>query len=182
MEDLVNISASTISNEIPRSLRFNDDYPFGVVAYSAMIFLSAVGNIAVLVALVRNRHRMSGIDVFVLHLAVADLLVAFITMPVEIAWSISVAWKAGDIGCRIVMFIRIFGFYLSSFILIAISLDRLIVIKYPLRFTATGTRRWLMVFICWLLSAIASIPQVGQHSRNLNFSLVVVRFVLTLPI
>lgn len=45
-------------------------------------------------------------------------------MPLEIGWSITVSWEAGDAMCRIMAFFRIFGLYLSSFVIVCISIDR----------------------------------------------------------
>lgn len=51
--------------------------------------------------------------------------VTFLTMPLEIGWASTVSWEAGDAMCRIMAFFRTFGLYLSSFVLICISVDRL---------------------------------------------------------
>lgn len=45
-------------------------------------------------------------------------------MPLEIGWSATVSWRAGDEMCRIMAFFRVFGLFLSSFILVCISIDR----------------------------------------------------------
>jgi gonadotropin-releasing hormone receptor len=45
-------------------------------------------------------------------------------MPLEIAWNTTVSWRAGDAVCRIMSFFRTFGLYLSSFVIVSISLDR----------------------------------------------------------
>lgn len=75
--------------------------------------------------LLKRRHkRPSRIDTMLTHLAIADLLVTFLMMPMEIGWAITVSWKAGDLMCRIMSFLRTFGLYLSSFVLVCISLDR----------------------------------------------------------
>lgn len=50
--------------------------------------------------------------------------VTFLMMPLEIGWAITVSWKAGDAMCRIMAFFRVFGLYLSSFVLVCISMDR----------------------------------------------------------
>jgi gonadotropin-releasing hormone receptor len=50
--------------------------------------------------------------------------VTFLMMPLEIGWNATVSWKAGDAVCRIMSFFRAFGLYLSSFVIVCISLDR----------------------------------------------------------
>lgn len=51
-------------------------------------------------------------------------------MPLEIGWAFTVSWKAGDAMCRIMAFFRTFGLYLSSFVLVCISIDRYVYNKY----------------------------------------------------
>lgn len=60
-------------------------------------------------------------------------------MPLEIGWAITVSWKAGDLMCRIMAFFRVFGLYLSSFILVCISMDRSVkfITAIPLLFFCT---------------------------------------------
>lgn len=72
----------------------------------------------------RRLRRPSRIDAMLTHLAIADLWVTFMIMPLEVGWSITVSWKAGDLMCRIMSFARVFGLYLSSFVLVCISVDR----------------------------------------------------------
>ena len=109
--------------EIPRALTFNDDSLMSVVAYSLLFVLAATGNLTVFVTLCRHR-RKSRVNWFIMHLAIADMIVTFVMMPLEVAWHLTVSWRAGDIACRLLMVCRVFGFYLSSFILIVICLDR----------------------------------------------------------
>ena len=166
MTTVQNSTGSLRPSEIPREIRFNDDSLFSVVAYSILFLIAALGNTTVFVTLFRNRHRKSRVNLFIMHLAVADLLVTFIMMPTEIGWHVTVAWKAGGFGCRFFMFFRTFGFYLSSFILIAISLDRLIAIKHPMSLSDAGRRGRIMLLLAWLLSAVASIPQVSKRAAG----------------
>lgn len=87
--------------------------------------ISVIGNFTVLKLLIERRIKNpSRIDAMLMHLALADLLVTFLMMPLEIGWAYTVAWVAGDVMCRLMAFFRTFGLYLSSFILICISVDR----------------------------------------------------------
>ena len=52
--------------------------------------------------------------------------------------NLSVRWLAGDFLCRFFGFFRIFGLFLSSNILICISLDRFYAIVWPLEANAKG--------------------------------------------
>lgn len=147
--------------KIPREMAFNADNLVSVITYCVLFVIAAAANLTVFVILVRNRRRKSRVNLIIMHLALADLLVTFIMLPMEIAWHITVAWTAGDAACRILMFFRTFGFYLSSFILITISLDRYFAIMHPLSLSDADRRAKIMIGFAWAMSIIASAPQVG---------------------
>ena len=119
---------------LPGEMTFDSDNLVSVIAYSVLFAISAVGNLTVFITLFRNRrrHQKSRVNLFIMHLCLADLIVTFIMLPMETAWHVTVGWLAGDAACRILMFFRTFGFYLSSFILVTISLDRYFAILKPL--------------------------------------------------
>ena len=50
--------------------------------------------------------------------------VILIAIPLEIAWTSTVSWWADWLTCKIMVFLRIFGYFLSGNILMAISVDR----------------------------------------------------------
>ena len=162
-----NISHGNTSGEteppVPREMLFNDDSMVSIVAYAILFIVAAVGNLTVFITLFRHRHRKSRVNMFIMNLCIADLIVTFVMLPLEIGWHITVAWKAGDVGCRILMFFRVFGFYLSSFILIGISLDRYFAVAHPLSLHDASRRGKIMLVLAWLLSTIASVPQVKQY-------------------
>ncbi|KAJ3640370.1 hypothetical protein Zmor_003672 [Zophobas morio] len=81
-------------------------------------------------------------------------------MPLEIGWASTVAWHAGDVMCRIMMFFRIFGLYLSSFILVCISVDRFYAVLKPLYLRALDRRDKAMLAGAWIGATLCSLPQM----------------------
>ncbi|KAK6179458.1 hypothetical protein SNE40_011814 [Patella caerulea] len=142
-------------------MTFNDDNLVSVIAYSCLFLIAATGNLTVFITLFRSRGFKSRVNSFIMHLSVADLIVAFVMLPMETAWHITVSWKAGDFACRLMMFFRAFGFYLSSFTLVTISLDRYFSIVHPLSLHDAERRGKIMLTVAWTLSVVASLPQVG---------------------
>ena len=162
--NLTNVTLCTsIDTGIPREMVFNDDSLISVVAYSCLFVIAACGNLTVFITLFRNRNIKSRVNLFILHLSIADLIVTFLMLPLETVWHVTVAWKAGDTACRILMFFRAFGFYLSSFILVTISLDRYFAIMHPLSLNDADKRGKIMLCLAWMFSLVASIPQVSHH-------------------
>lgn len=168
MESLLNTSSSdltsTQSMHMPRETQFNGDSVVSVVTYSVLFCFAAIGNLLVFLVLVnaRVKHHVSQVSVFIMHLTLADMIVTFVMIPMEIGWHATVSWKAGDLACRVLMVFRTFGFYLGSLILIAISVDRYLAIAHPTRFTNTTKRAKFMIVSAWVFGFIASIPQVSD--------------------
>lgn len=73
------------NDTFPAHLRFNENSLTVVLVYSALFIVAAVGNLTVFVSLFRSRHRKSRISLMIRHLAVADLLVTFIMIPLEVS-------------------------------------------------------------------------------------------------
>lgn len=149
------------SSELPAEMRFGIHHVVFIAAYSCFFVIAAVGNLTVFITLFRNRNDKSRVNMFIMHLAIADLIVTFIMMPLEIGWHATVEWLAGDTACRILMFFRTFGLYLSSFVLVVISLDRYFAILHPLSLNDADKRGKIMLCFAWLFSAVSSAPQVS---------------------
>ena len=70
-------AASPAEQPLPRELTFTSDSLMSVIAYSILLVVAAVGNLTVLAALLRHSRRRSRINLFILHLSIADLIVTF---------------------------------------------------------------------------------------------------------
>ncbi|XP_023723720.1 gonadotropin-releasing hormone receptor isoform X2 [Cryptotermes secundus] len=143
-------------------MKFNDGHRMSIITYSVLMAVSAVGNITVLVNILRRRRSLRfGNNYMFMHLAIADLLVTFLMMPLEIAWNTTVSWRAGDAVCRIMSFFRTFGLYLSSFVIVSISLDRCFAILRPMANVVNVAKRGkMMLTVAWSLATLCSTPQM----------------------
>ena len=144
------------------NMYFNEEDVMAVTAYSILCVIATVGNLSVFVTLWRCHHYRTRVNLFIMHLSCADLIVALIVMPLEIAWHVTVSWEASDLSCRLLMFFRAFGFYLASFILIAISFDRYFAVSMPMSFQTADRRGRVMLGVAWVTSVLASCPQVRR--------------------
>ena len=61
---------------------------FVVGVYSALLAAGAVGNVGVFASLVRSRRRKSRVNLLMTHLVVADMIVLFIVIPLEVCTSL----------------------------------------------------------------------------------------------
>ena len=111
--------------DVPFESESTFDIILTVVIFSVMFVIAAIGNLAVFVVIVKNKNK-SQFDWLILHLAIADMIVTFLVMPMEVGWHLTQIWKADDAACKILMFLNLFGFYLSASIRAVICIDRLV--------------------------------------------------------
>ncbi|XP_050665091.1 adipokinetic hormone/corazonin-related peptide receptor variant I-like [Leptidea sinapis] len=130
-----------------------------ITTYAALMMVGGLGNLMVLVTLTRTRRRKSRVDLLMTHLAVADVCVIFIVIPLEICWKVTNAWLAGNLMCKMLLVMRAFGLYLSSNVLVCISLDRYFAVVHPLRLSAARTRSKHMLYCAWAVALTCSLPQ-----------------------
>ncbi|KAL1266299.1 hypothetical protein QQF64_001974, partial [Cirrhinus molitorella] len=73
-------------------------------------------------------------NLLILSLAVADLLVGLIVMPIEAIKLIETCWYFGDTFCR--LFMLILGMLLSASLssLVLIAVDRYVAVCHPLQY------------------------------------------------
>lgn len=128
-----------------------------IVLLILMIFFSLVGNSMVFWQLLPfRRRRFPKSKVLFLNLAAADLLVTFVTMTSQTIWEImGKIWYAGDAFCRIVKFLQTFALTLSTYMLVAIALDRNNAIVKP--FSRTPDPKTYAI-AAWITSLIPSLP------------------------
>jgi neuropeptide S receptor 1 len=119
-----------------------------------------LGNSAVLVALLVSKSRKSRMNFFIRQLAIADLAVGLINVSTDIAWRITVAWHAGNVLCKIIRFLQAVVTYSSTYVLVALSIDRYDAITHPMNFSGSWKRARVLVILAWLLSFVFSLPTI----------------------
>uniref|UniRef100_A0A8C9T714 Type II GnRH receptor n=1 Tax=Scleropages formosus TaxID=113540 RepID=A0A8C9T714_SCLFO len=141
-----------------------------VIITFVLCVISAVCNLAVLWAASTNNQRKSHVRTLIMNLTAADLLVTFIVMPLDAAWNITVQWLAGDVACRMLMFMKLLAMYSSAFVTVVISLDRHSVILNPLAINKAKKKNKIMLSVAWVMSVILSVPQVRPTQIPQNFT------------
>ncbi|XP_064208616.1 gonadotropin-releasing hormone II receptor-like [Anguilla rostrata] len=135
---------------------------FRVVATLVLFLFAAVSNLAVLISVARGRGRRlaSHLRPLIMSLAVADLMMTFIVMPLDMVWNVTVQWYAGDAMCKLLCFLKLFAMHSSAFILVVISLDRHHAILRPLDSFDAKRRNKRMLLLAWSLSLLLASPQL----------------------
>ncbi|KAI4795232.1 hypothetical protein KUCAC02_020425 [Chaenocephalus aceratus] len=74
----------------------------------SLVFVAAVlGNASVLLAMYRTRRKPSRMHLFMKHLSLADLVVAFFQVLPQLCWEITFRFYGPDFLCRIVKHLQV---------------------------------------------------------------------------
>ncbi|XP_064108452.1 dopamine receptor 1-like [Macrobrachium nipponense] len=137
------------------------------ILLSLVIFLSIFGNVLVCLAVYTDRNLRKIGNLFVVSLAIADLFVACVVMTFALVNDLLGYWPFGRHYCDTWIAFDVMCSTASIINLCAISLDRYIHIKDPLRYGRWMTKRIVTLAIAgiWLLSALISFLPIslGLH-------------------
>lgn len=136
-----------------------------VCVFYVIIFLLAIpGNLVVALVIGLCKQTLPPSDLYLLHLAVADLLLA-VTLPFW-ATSVTRGWVFGDAMCKLVTVVQELSFYSSILFLTCISMDRYLVIVRAME-TRRSNRQLLSWGVCgvvWAVGALLSLPALFNSS------------------
>ncbi|XP_072041759.1 probable G-protein coupled receptor No18 [Amphiura filiformis] len=132
-----------------------------LITLTPIIFTGIVGNILVIVAVFRFKNLRIVANYFIVSLALADLSVCCIVMPLGLYLEVMEgSWYLGGILCDIWVSMDVLTCTSSIWNLCVISLDRFLAITRPIQYALKRTP--IMAFVisvsAWGLSFLISIP------------------------
>ncbi|XP_078572412.1 5-hydroxytryptamine receptor 1A-like isoform X2 [Branchiostoma floridae x Branchiostoma japonicum] len=129
---------------------------------SIVTLTSILGNALVLVTLTVERHLRTPANSLIGSLAVADLLVSLLVMPISASYELTQTWRLGRAMCDIWIILDVTCCTASIMSLCIIALDRYWAITDAVKYVhkRTPKRMMVMIGVVWLLSLCISIPPV----------------------
>lgn len=147
----------------------------GVVVYSIALFvviaLALLGNTVVFVAFFRSSALRNATVAFILSLAVTDILVASISIPLWLSFQLSQCFYSESVPCNKTTYtvwkcIDVLFSTASIMNLCAISIDRLVVITKPLQYPniMTSQRANIALAAIWIFAVtLAGLVTIQWH-------------------
>uniref|UniRef100_A0A673IJT1 C-X-C chemokine receptor type 2 n=1 Tax=Sinocyclocheilus rhinocerous TaxID=307959 RepID=A0A673IJT1_9TELE len=118
-----------------------------VLVYVIVFCLSLSGNTVVIFVVSCMENRRTSTDVYLMHLAIADLFFA-LTLPFWAAYLHAGHWIFGTIMCKLISGLQEATFYCCVFLLACISVDRYLAIVKATQFLTQ--KRHLVGIVCSL--------------------------------
>jgi neuropeptide F receptor len=97
-----------------------------IAAYTLLIVLGSCGNGLVVVAVVRKPAMRTARNMFIVNLAVSDLVLCLVTMPLTLMEVLTTYWPLGthDLPCKMLGALQATSIFVSTISITAIALDR----------------------------------------------------------
>ncbi|KAL2087362.1 hypothetical protein ACEWY4_016190 [Coilia grayii] len=157
-----NLSEATSNNSDPFG-RNEEVAKIEITVLSITFVVAVVGNVSVLLALNSNakkKKKSSRVHLFIKHLSLADLVVAFFQVLPQLCWEVTFRFYGPDFLCRIVKHLQVLGMFASTYMMVMMTLDRYIAICHPLKTLQQPTQRaYVMIASTWACSLVLSAPQ-----------------------
>ncbi|NXH15337.1 NMUR1 protein, partial [Bucco capensis] len=136
------------------------------VIYLLIFVVGAVGNTLTCIVILRHRFMRTPTNYYLVSLAVSDLLVLLLGMPLELydLWS-NYPFLLGASGCYFKTLLFEAVCFASILNVTALSVERYIAVVHPLKakYVVTRNHAKRVIITIWVLSVICSIPNTSLH-------------------
>ncbi|TNN18217.1 D(2) dopamine receptor A [Schistosoma japonicum] len=145
-----------------------------IITFQVMAdFLIFFGNLLVIIAVATTKGLRRVTDLYIVSLAIADLLVSVLVLPLSIMRQVFGYWPyESHVLCLIWLSFNVFLCSASILNLCCISMDRYIAIAYPMKYISKRTRRTALIMIggAWTLSFLVTLPPIFgmQHHTGVG--------------
>lgn len=162
---------TNVSVEMAESPRDEKLASVEIGTLSVILVLAVASNLTMLIVIWRQRRNrpLSRMYFFMMHLSLADFLVAVFHILPQLAWDITYRFQGGDVLCRFVKFVQVMTLYLSTYILMFMAVDRYrAVCCRNLHWNSLKVAK-CFVIASWIMSLLFAIPQaVIFHEEEIS--------------
>ena len=131
-----------------------------IVLYSIVFLAGLIGNIFVVIVIIKFKSMRTLTNVFLVNLTVGDILVIVICVPLTLGGTVYRKWIYGSVMCKLTPFIQGAAIGVSVLSLLAISVSRYFAIHKPLTAKIVFSKKnvkILLMFI-WIVSLASFSP------------------------
>ncbi|KAI2662388.1 Cholecystokinin receptor type A [Labeo rohita] len=131
-----------------------------IVLYVLIFLLSFIGNSLIITVLVRNRRMRTVTNLFLLSLAVSDLMLCVFCMPFTLIPNLMKDFIFGTGMCKVATYFMGISVSVSTFNLVAISLERYSAICNPFKSRTWQTKSHAakVITATWVVSFLLMLP------------------------
>ncbi|NXQ86133.1 NPFF1 protein, partial [Nyctibius grandis] len=129
-----------------------------ILAYTFIFLMCMIGNILVCFIVVKNRQMRTVTNMFILNLAISDLLVGIFCMPTTLVDNLITGWPFDNTMCKVSGLVQGMSVSASVFTLVAIAVERFRCIVHPFRQKLTLRKALVTIAIIWVVALLIMCP------------------------
>ncbi|CAJ1079017.1 trace amine-associated receptor 13c-like [Xyrichtys novacula] len=150
-----------------KSIRPHFEVMLTYILLSSISVVTATLNLLVIISISHFKQLHTPTNLLLFSLAVSDLLVGLVLMPVEIIY-IEACWFLGDILCTVYYVMDYIITSASVANMVLISIDRYIAICDPLHYLSKVTKERVQCCVClsWICSVIFRLLLLQDHLEH----------------
>ena len=139
-----------------------------LIFLSLIIITGLIGNLLVCIAIIKSPKLRKVVNYFILSLAVSDLLVCGMVMPLAIYQEVKGEWRLEKWVCHLWILNDVLLSTASIWNLCLVSIDRFLAITQPIKYPKFRTLRnaILAIMSVWVLSLVIAILIVFATSED----------------
>ena len=132
------------------------------IILSSLALAACLGNILVVLSVCTNRRLRTVTNFYVVSLAISDLCVSILVMPLGIVVELTGKWLFGSVVCEIWVSCDVMLCTASILNLCCISLDRYFAITKPLVYSTKRSKRLAlsMIAVVWVAAVAITCPPI----------------------
>ncbi|XP_041358729.1 muscarinic acetylcholine receptor M2-like [Gigantopelta aegis] len=126
-----------------------------VIIIPILILTTVTGNLLVIISYLRDKSLQTIYNIYIFNLAIADMLIGFNSMSLYTAYTITgFYWPLGRAMCKIFLCVDYTLCLETVFLMIILSLDRLILITTGVDYNQRETRKvaYIKVTVSWIFA------------------------------
>lgn len=134
-----------------------------------IIIVGSVGNVMVCAVVFKNQRMQTAMNLFLVNLAVWDILVCLFNIPFTLIYNHLKSWPFGLFWCKTMPTLQVMNLSASTGSLVAITIERYRAICLPFTPPLSKFQAKLIIAIVSMASFLVALPEVGAYKLGQPF-------------
>ncbi|XP_045468643.1 RYamide receptor [Harmonia axyridis] len=126
--------------------------------YSIIFVIALVGNLFICYVVFASPRMRTVTNYFIMNLSVGDILITILCVPFTCISAMNQYWPFGSFLCPVMSYVQAISVFISAYTLVAISIDKYMVIMWPLRPRISKKTATLAIISIWIFAGLTVWP------------------------
>ncbi|KAJ7326117.1 hypothetical protein OS493_027968 [Desmophyllum pertusum] len=134
-----------------------------------IVLVGSVGNVMVCAVVYKNQRMQTAMNLFLVNLAVWDILVCLFNIPFTLIYNHLKSWPFGLFWCKTMPTLQVMNLSASTGSLVAITVERYRAICLPFTPPLSKFQAKLIIALVSMTSFLVALPEVGAYTLSPPF-------------